>query len=117
MNMVKKYAPYLMIVIPAAIFAMAGGAKIMGVPDVIKSFADMGLPVWFGTFIGVAEVAGAIGLFIPKLREYAAGGLSLIMFGAIFYHLMYGGPPFMAIGLFIVMIIVMVRRWPKANTA
>ena len=117
MEMVKKYAPYLMIIIPAAIFALAGGAKVMGVPDVMKSFADMGLPAWFGTFIGVAEIAGAIGLFLPRLREYAAGGLSIIMFGAIFYHVMYGGSPVLAIALFIVMIVVMVRRWPKMESA
>jgi len=115
MDVVKKYAPYLMIVLPAIIFAMAGGAKVMGVPEVTKSFADMGFPVWVGTFVGVAEIAGAIGLFVPRLREYAAGGLSMIMFGAIFYHLQYGGSPLLAIVLFVVMVIVMIRRWPRAE--
>ena len=50
----------------------------------------MQFPEWFLRFIGVAEVAGALGMILPgllrifpRLTAYAAGGLALIMIGAV----------------------------------
>ncbi|MGD1844749.1 MAG: DoxX family protein [Salibacteraceae bacterium] len=53
-------------------------------------FAAYGYPIWFMYFIGVAEIAGVIGLFIPKLRILAASGLLVIMVGAFVTHLIAG---------------------------
>jgi hypothetical protein len=48
------------------------------------------LPGWFLRFIGTAEIAGAIGLVLPgllkiktQLTPLAAGGLTIIMAGAV----------------------------------
>ena len=67
----------------------AGLAKLMGVEMVLASFATLGLPAWFGTFIGAAEVAGGIALWHRKTSFWAASGLSIIMVGAIYYHVVY----------------------------
>ena len=64
----------------------------MGVPMVHQSFADLGLPGWFGYFIGVCEIAGAIGLYIRRLSGLAAAGLGIIMIGAVYYHVTYDPP-------------------------
>lgn len=70
-------------------FAAAGAAKLAGVEQLHMSFAAMGLPTWFGYFIGAAELSGAIGLWLRKLRPLAALGLLVIMAGAIYFHVVY----------------------------
>ncbi len=82
----------------------AGAAKLAGVPQLHESFALMGLPAWFGYFIGAAEVAGAIGLFVPVLRAWAASGLAMVMLGALGFHALYtplsqGLPALVLLGL------------------
>jgi putative oxidoreductase len=70
-----------------AFMMFAGGAaKLAGVPEVLQSFSVLGLPSWFGYFIGACEVAGAIGLFITPLSALAAVGISIIMLGAVYFH-------------------------------
>jgi len=70
------------------VFLFAGGSKLSGQEAMIEAFAHFGLPTWFMYVTGALEVAGAIGLQIPKLATYAAGGLLLIMFGALGSHLL-----------------------------
>ena len=70
-------------------FALAGTAKLAGVEQMHLSFATLGLPDWFGNFIGAAELAGAMGLWVGKLNRYAALGLLMIMPGAIYFHVMH----------------------------
>jgi putative oxidoreductase len=43
----------------------------------------------FMHFIGVLEVVGAIGLFIPGVRKWAAISLTGIMLGAAYTHVMH----------------------------
>jgi uncharacterized membrane protein YphA (DoxX/SURF4 family) len=89
MNFFQKYGVLIASVLLALIVGAAGIAKLMGVPMVHQSFGILGLPSWFGYFIGAAEVAGAVGLFIPKLSRLAATGLIIIGAGAVYFHLMY----------------------------
>lgn len=69
-------------------------------------FELWGYPIWFMYFIGVAEIAGAIGLFIPKLRLLAAMSLLVIMVGAFVTHLRAGDGEF--IGALVLMILLVV---------
>lgn len=72
------------------LYAGAGGiAKLAGVPYVHSSFPKLGLPPWFGYFIGVCEVLGCMALFVRPLRALAAAGIGIIMVGATYYHAVY----------------------------
>jgi hypothetical protein len=51
-----------------------------------------GYPIWTMYAVMAAEVLGSIGLLVPRTRLFAAGGLSLLMFGAIGTHLKNGDP-------------------------
>jgi putative oxidoreductase len=53
-----------------------------GVSTLLKP-KRLGLPPTFTIFIGVAEVAGALGIAFGVLTQWAALGLILIMLGAI----------------------------------
>jgi len=82
----RKYSLWAAMGIAALVLLPAGGAKLAGVPQMHASFAALGLPGWFGYFIGACEVAGAIGLFIRPLSAPAAAGISIIMLGALYFH-------------------------------
>lgn len=77
------------IVYSAIVMIVGGGAKLVGYPMAHISFAAMNLPVWFGYFIGVCEVLGGVALLFPGTRRMAAGGLALIMAGALYFHIAY----------------------------
>lgn len=83
--------------IAIAVYVGGGGAaKLAGIPYFHGSFAELGLPGWFGYFIGACEVLGAAALFVRPLRTAAALGLLVIMVGATGYHLVHT-PPLLAV--------------------
>ncbi|GAC34724.1 DoxX family protein [Paraglaciecola polaris] len=89
MSKFRKYGLYASLGLATMAFAAAGIAKLAGVEQMHMSFAAMGLPVWFGYFIGASELAGAIGIWLKKLSISAASGLLIIMAGALYFHLVY----------------------------
>src|SRR6478609_7120430 len=75
-------------VLLAALFLFAGGFKL--VAPLAEMTRQMPLPGPFLRFIGLAEVAGALGLILPGLLRIrpiltplAAAGLVIIMSGAV----------------------------------
>jgi uncharacterized membrane protein YphA (DoxX/SURF4 family) len=91
MDTLKKYRWLAACLLVALVLLPAGGAKLAGVPAMHASFAALGLPGWFGYFIGACEVAGGVALFVAPLRSLAAAGISIIMLGALYFHLSH--PP------------------------
>ncbi len=87
--MIEKYGFTIARIVAALLLLVAGGGKLAGLPELHLSFSILGLPGWFGYFIGACEVAAAIGLFIRPLTALAALGVSLIMLGAIYFHIMH----------------------------
>jgi hypothetical protein len=61
-----------------------------------EEFATYGLPAWFMTVIGGLKVLLSLGLiasiWIPALELYTAGGIGLLMIGAIAMHIKVGDP-------------------------
>jgi putative oxidoreductase len=66
----------------AAVFAGAGLAKLAGDPAMVEMFADVGIGQWLRILVGTCEVAGAVGVLVPRLAVAAASGLALLMVGA-----------------------------------
>ena len=89
MNKWNKVGLWIAITLVALYVGAGGGFKLAGNPHVHQSFLTMGLPAWFGYFIGTCEVLGAVGLFVRPFSALAAGGIAPIMVGAIYYHLAY----------------------------
>jgi putative oxidoreductase len=86
----------------ALAFLAAGGAKLAGVAAMVQMFDKVGLGQWFRYFTGLLEVAGAIGLLIPRYAFYAAILLALVMVGAVITHLtVIGGSPLPAVALLV----------------
>ena len=51
----------------ALTFAMAGLAKVFGDPAMVEMFATIGLGQWFRYVVGALELAGAVGVLVPRL--------------------------------------------------
>jgi uncharacterized membrane protein YphA (DoxX/SURF4 family) len=56
----------------------------------VQFFTKWGIPLWMMHFIGAAELAGAIGLLVPRTRPTAAFALFLLMIGGLVTHLTHG---------------------------
>jgi putative oxidoreductase len=97
---VRTITLWILQVTVALAFLAAGGFKLAGAEQMVAAFDKIGWGQWFRYVTALLEVAGAIGLFIPRYAFYAAGLLMLVMAGAIFSHLtVLGGSPLPAIVL------------------
>jgi uncharacterized membrane protein YphA (DoxX/SURF4 family) len=71
----------------AAGYLLAGASKVFFDPaNAARQFESFGLPAGLATFIGLCEMAGAVGLLVPRLAGLAASGLVVIMLGAVYSH-------------------------------
>ena len=80
----KMIAVWVLSGLVAAMFLFAGGTKLLMADQIKPMFVKFGYAAWFATFIGVCEVLGGIGVFIPRLAGLAAACLSVIMVGAVY---------------------------------
>ncbi len=71
-------------VLLAAAFVMAGQMKLAGDPVVMEMFDEIGAGDWLRYLVGTAEVAGGLGLLVPRLCGLAALGLTALLVGATF---------------------------------
>ena len=76
-------------VVVAITFVVMAIPKLMADEYMVSTFERFGLNLSFVRFIGVAELAGAVGLFVPRLAPLAAGGLGLVVAGAVIEHLVH----------------------------
>lgn len=96
-----RYALWIVSVLLAFVFLYTGGLKLL-IP--VADLADQpgmawvsDIPSWMVTLIGLAEVAGALGLvlpsatrILPRLTPAAASGLALNMALAFGFHVFRG---------------------------
>src|ERR1035438_5004933 len=73
---------WILAIVLALVFSLAGGVKLIGVPAMVAEFAQIGIGQWFRFVTGLLEVSGAIGLLIPKFRFWAALQIGAVMIGA-----------------------------------
>lgn len=79
--------------VPMAVsFLFASVTKFTALPLAVESFDTIGFGPWFMYFIATVELAGAVGLLIPRLTGLAALGLSLLLAGAIVTQFIFFTP-------------------------
>ncbi|QKJ32111.1 DoxX family protein [Mucilaginibacter mali] len=77
-------------------FVMGAGAVMdaLATPDAVKMVHDqLGYPVYFVTFIGIAKILGTIAILIPgmpKLKEWAYAGFAFDLIGATYSGMAIG---------------------------
>ncbi|GAA4943197.1 DoxX-like protein [Actinomycetospora succinea] len=60
----------------------SGAPKLFGEAYAVQIFSDLGTGQWLRVVVGVLEVAGGIGLLVPRLAGLAASCLVALMVGA-----------------------------------
>lgn len=91
-NRFKFVVSWTLQILLAMLFAVQGAVKLMGSPNWIARFNRWGYPHNFYLLVGVAELAGAALLLIPKLSKFGAVLLFLVMIGAAATHLLHHEP-------------------------
>jgi len=114
----KNIIAWIATILMALLFLGSGGMKLAGNAGIINQFSSWGFPDWFRNVIGMLEIAGAIGLFIPKLRSLAIYGLIAIMVGAIYTHVVKEGAPADSIGAIVAILLgAVILQLRKKNIA
>ena len=92
-----KITLWIVQVLLALVFIMSGGMKLFAFDQFAASAPALADQRGLVTFIGIAELAGAIGLILPRLTgilpvltTWAAVGLATIMVLATGFHLTRG---------------------------
>ena len=105
-------------ILAALAFGAAGSFKLIGDPQMVAIFDQIGIGQWFRYVTGIVEVGSALALLSPRTAPFGAALLAVTMVSAVLTHLfVIGGSPVPAIVLFAVTAaIVWLRRkqlpWP-----
>jgi putative oxidoreductase len=113
----QKIVYYVLLVAVSALFLVAAYSKLTANPGQEAAFTVAHLPVWFMYFIGVCELLGVIGLWMPKLQKLAACGLSVILVGAIVVTAVFVSVPEALFPLVTLVVIWVVVKLGKKGTA
>jgi putative oxidoreductase len=110
-------ALWILQILAAATFLLAGGLKLAGVEPMVAMFDKIGLGQWFRYLTGGLEVTGAILLLIPTTAALGGALLAVTMVGAIATHLfVLGGSAVPAVVLLVMVATVTWYRWPTSIT-
>jgi putative oxidoreductase len=100
----------------ALFFVVAATPKLIGTKQAIEQVHLLGFGDWFRYLIGLCELAGAVGLVIPRLSGLAALGLAVVMFiAAIADLLILPNPPMLPITLLAALVVLACARWPETR--
>jgi uncharacterized membrane protein YphA (DoxX/SURF4 family) len=67
----------------------SGAPKLFGEAYAVQIFEDLGTGQWLRVVVGLLEVAGGIGLLVPRLAGLAASCLIALMVGATVAQLFF----------------------------
>ena len=104
-------------ILTAAAFVMAGVAKLTGQPMMVETFEKVGLGQWFRYVTATIEIGSAVFLLIPRLTLVGAALLVCTMAGAVLAHLLVlGGSPVPALVLGCFAAIILWGRLPTVKS-
>ncbi|HEX5995971.1 MAG TPA: DoxX family protein [Jiangellales bacterium] len=96
----------------AVAIAPGGVLKLIGDPAMVDLFNDIGAGQWMRYLVGACEVAGGVGLLVPRVRALAALGLLLLLIGATITNVFVldASPVLSTVFAVVALVIVLLRR-------
>jgi putative oxidoreductase len=91
----------------------AAGPKLVGEAYAMEMFTQIGAGQWLRYLVGVLELAGAIGLLLPRLSALAALGLVGVMVGAAFTQVVVLSAPVMATTPVVLAVVLAAVAWGR----
>jgi putative oxidoreductase len=103
-------------VLLAVFFIVASAApKLLGEQTAVEVFTEIGAGQWLRYLVGVLELAGGIGLLIPRTAGLAALGLAGVMVGAVITQLFILDAPLIALTPAILFVLLVVIAWRRLS--
>jgi putative oxidoreductase len=103
-------------VLLSAQFVAGGVLKLTASPQMVAMFDDIGAGQWLRLLVGVCEVAGGIGVLVPRLFRLAAAGLVGLMIGAAVTNVVaLQVSPVLPLVLLVLALLVAVARTGKVD--
>jgi putative oxidoreductase len=98
-------------ILMAALYLMAGGSKLLGNPQMVKEFGELAVGQWFRYFTGCVEVTGAILMLIPRMCSFGGFLITATMIGAIIARItvLHGN----MVGDFVLLLIAATIMWNR----
>lgn len=98
-------------------FVVASGApKFWGDPYAVQIFTEIGAGQWLRYVVGALEIAGGIGLMVPRLAGPAAVGLMALMVGAAYTQAVVLGAPAMILTPAIIFVLAAAIAWGRRDS-
>lgn len=95
-------------------FILSGFLKLGGSPAMVSMFTEIGAGQWLRYLVGVIEVAGAIGLLIPRLSGLAALALLCLLVGATATNIfILGSSPVLPLVFLLICALIAWARWSQ----
>lgn len=112
-----RVALWVLQVLTAAVFLNGAVLKLTGSMGSPEAFAEMGLGAPGMYLVGAAELAGGIGLLVPRLAGTAALGLVALMTGAVVIEGVTHGPAMMVPPFAALVCVALLARCRRDSTA
>jgi uncharacterized membrane protein YphA (DoxX/SURF4 family) len=98
-------------------FIVASAApKFWGDPYAVQIFSEIGAGQWFRYLIGAIELAGGIGLMVPRLAGPAAVGFMGLMIGAGYTQAVVLDAPAMVVTPVILFVLAAIIAWGRRES-
>lgn len=108
----------LQILLGLFLVVASAAPKFWGEAYAVQIFTEIGAGDWFRYFIGAVELAGGIGLMVPRLAGPAAAGLMALMIGAAYTQVVVLDEPVMAVTPVIIFVLAaVIARGRRASIA
>lgn len=89
---IARWIGYVMSALPVSILIFSGIVKLLGPPDLAKSFEQLGWPINLALALGIVELACTIVYVIPQTAVLGAILLTGYLGGATATHVRVGDP-------------------------
>jgi DoxX-like family len=88
----NRIALYVVLAVLSLLFAGAGAMKVIGTTEMINNMNAIGYDTNWRLFIGITELLGVVGLWLPRTRALALVLLWPYAVGGLAVHISYGHP-------------------------
>ena len=97
-------------VLLALFFVYLAARNLAGDPKMAEDFRRWNYGAGFRVVVAVAQIAGAVALFVPPLAFAGAVGLTVLLLGALFTHLRHD-PPASAVPALVCLLLLLPVLW------
>ena len=118
----KEIVLWMLTLMLVVVCIRSGLLKLAGNVFWVRDFHRWGYADWFRIVVGLAELASAALLLIPRMASYGAALFAVVMLGAIYTHLTHnesGRLPFnlFLLALSLVIVVARARRNSRPGVA